>query len=76
MGALANRMQGQPGAEHEDRRAVKDAEELKPGGRRDHTAQGEVPDARAGDGRQTLTHLETETLTSPLVTKCMHPPTC
>ena len=51
MGALANRTQGKPGAEREDRRAVKDAEELKPGGRRDHTAQGKVPDAQAGDGR-------------------------
>lgn len=51
MGVLANRMQGKPGADHEDRRAVKDVEELKPRGRRDHTAQGKVPDPRAGDGR-------------------------
>ena len=42
VGVLANRMQGQPGAEHEDRRAVKDAEELKPGGRRDRLEFGEV----------------------------------
>ena len=44
------------------------------GGRLDHTAQGKVPDAQGGDGRQTQTQLVTETLTSPLGTKRMHPP--
>lgn len=73
-GGLANRMQGKPGSRARRQMCGEGRGGTQNRGRRDHTAQGKVPDAQGGGGRQAQTHLETETLTSPLVTKCTRPP--